>query len=40
MFNDLKKQVTTTLIFAHFNLNFECVLKADLSDHAQEYVLS
>ena len=28
------------LILAHFNLNFECVLEADLSDHAQENVLS
>ena len=28
------------LIFAHFNLNFKCILKADLSNHAQENMLS
>ena len=27
------------LILTHFNLNFECVLETDLSDHAQENVL-
>ena len=30
----------TVSILTHFNLNLECVLKADLSDHAQEDVLS
>ena len=39
-FNNLKKQFMTVLIFAHFNLNFKCVLKADLFDHTQEDVLS
>ena len=28
------------LIFAHFDSDLECVLEADLSDHAQENVLS
>ena len=28
------------LILAYFDLNFECVLEADLSDHAQENMLS
>ena len=37
-FNDLKKQFMIALIFVHFNFNFECVFKADLSDHAQEDV--
>ena len=36
----MKKQFTTASILAHFNLNLECVLEADLSDHAQESVLS
>ena len=27
------------LILAYFDLNFECVFEADLSDHAQENVL-
>ena len=40
VFNDLKKQFTTASILAHFNSDFECVLKADLFDHAQEDVLS
>ena len=39
-FNDLKKQFMIVLILAYFNLNLECVLEADLSDHAQESVLS
>ena len=39
-FNDLKKWFMTALILAHFDLNFECVLKADLSDHVQKSVLS
>ena len=40
MFNDLKKQFTTASILAHFDSDFECVFKADSSDHAQENVLS
>ena len=39
VFNDLKKQFTIALIFAYFNSDLECVLKADSSDHAQEDVL-
>ena len=39
-FNDLKKQFMTALILAHFDLNLECVLEADSSDHAQKNVLS
>ena len=39
VFNNLKKQFTTVLILAHFDLNLECVLEADLSDHAQKDVL-
>ena len=39
MFNDLKKQFIIVLILAYFNSDFECVLKADLSDHAQKDVL-
>ena len=39
-FNNLKKQFTTALILTHFNLNLECILEANLSDHAQESVLS
>ena len=39
VFNDLKKQFTTVLILAHFNSDLECILKADLSDHAQKDVL-
>ena len=38
-FNDLKKQFTTVLILTHFDSDFECVLEADSSDHAQEDVL-
>ena len=30
----------TASIFAHFNSDLECILKADLSDHAQKNVLS
>ncbi len=40
MFNDLKKQFTTALILAHFDSDLECILEADLSDHAQKDVLS
>ena len=40
IFNNLKKWFTIILIFVYFNLNLECVLEADLSDHAQESVLS
>ena len=40
VFNDLKKQFMIVLILAYFNLNLECVLKADLSDYAQENMLS
>ena len=39
-FNDLKKQFMIVSILAHFNSDFECVFEADLSDHAQENVLS
>ena len=39
VFNDLKKQFTIVLIFAYFNSDFECVFKADSSDHAQKDVL-
>ena len=39
-FNDLKKWFTTASILAYFDLNLECVLKADLFDHAQESVFS
>ena len=39
-FNNLKKQFMTVLIFAYFDLNLECIFEADLSDHAQESVLS
>ena len=39
-FNDLKKWFMIILILAYFNLNLECILKADSSDHAQESVLS
>ena len=38
-FNDLKKQFMIVLILAHFNSDFECILKADSSDHAQKDVL-
>ena len=38
-FNDLKKQFTTVSILVHFNSDLECILKADLSDHAQKDVL-
>jgi len=40
IFNNLKKQFTTTLILTHFDPNLECVLETNLSDHAQEDVLS
>ena len=30
----------TVSILAHFDLNLKCILEADLSDHAQENVLS
>ena len=39
-FNNLKKRFTMASILAHFDPNLECVLKADLSNHAQEGVLS
>ncbi len=39
-FNDLKKQFIITLILAHFNSDFKCILEADLSDHVQESMLS
>ena len=39
VFNDLKKWFMTALILAHFDSDFECVLEADLSDHAQKDVL-
>ena len=39
MFNDLKKWFIITLILVYFDSDLECVLKADLSDHAQEDVL-
>ena len=39
-FNDLKKWFITVSILAHFNSDLECVLEADLSDHAQKDVLS
>ena len=35
----MKKWFITVLILAYFNSNFECVLEADLSDHAQKNVL-
>ena len=38
-FNDLKKQFMTASILTHFDSDFECVLKADSSDHTQENVL-
>ena len=40
IFNNLKKWFTIVLILAHFNSDFECVFKADSSDHVQENVLS
>ena len=40
MFNDLKKWFITALILVHFDSDLECVLEADLSDHAQKDVLS
>ena len=40
IFNNLKKWFTTALIFTYFNSDFKCILEADLSDHAQENVLS
>ncbi len=40
VFNDLKKQFTTVSILAHFDSNLECILKADLFNHAQKDVLS
>ena len=39
-FNNLKKQFMIASILAYFDSNLECVLEADLSDHAQESVLS
>ena len=39
-FNDLKKWFTTALILMYFDSDLKCVLKADLSDHAQKNVLS
>ena len=39
-FNDLKKWFMTVLILAHFNSDLKCILEADLSDHAQENMLS
>ena len=39
-FNDLKKWFTTVSILAYFDSDFECILEADSSDHAQENVLS
>jgi RNase H-like domain found in reverse transcriptase len=38
-FNNLKKWFMTVLIFTHFDSDFECVFKADLSDHIQKDVL-
>ena len=38
-FNNLKKWFITASIFAYFDSDLECVLKADSSDHAQENVL-
>ena len=40
VFNNLKKQFITASILTHFDLNLKCVLEADLSDHAQESMLS
>ena len=40
VFNNLKKQFMIILILAHFNSDFECIFKADLSDHTQKNVLS
>ena len=39
-FNNLKKWFMIILILAYFDSNLECVFEADLSDHAQEDVLS
>ena len=39
VFNNLKKQFMTASILAYFDLNFECILEADSSDHAQENML-
>ena len=40
MFNNLKKWFITTLILAYFDSDLEYVLETDLSNHAQEDVLS
>ncbi len=40
IFNNLKKWFIIILIFTYFNSDLECVLEANLSDHAQESVLS
>ena len=40
IFNNLKKQFTIISILAYFDFDFECILKVDLSDHAQKDVLS
>ena len=40
MFNNLKKQFMMILILVYFDSDLKCVLKADLSDHAQKNVLS
>ena len=39
-FNNLKKWFMIVSIFTHFNSDFEYILEADLSDHAQENMLS
>ena len=39
VFNDLKNWFMTVSILAHFDSDFKCVLKTDLSDHALESVL-
>ena len=40
VFNNLKKWFIIILILAHFNSDLKCVLKVNLSDHAQKDVLS
>ena len=40
IFNNLKKWFIIVLILVYFNLNFKCILKTDLSDHAQENMFS
>ena len=36
----MKKQFIIVSILAYFDSDFECILKADLSDHTQEDMLS